>query len=262
LFQNLILRPQFFLAFSAYWAHFAFFILHVASYDFLKERLCRFFSANVAFHASYLPHTVFKACASINLLNHSLISEGMDKKLWMGLIIIFLMVSSIFGFMLGYRTESSVQTLKYGDFKFRAVQDQYMAVVNGVEHGFLFFPGDVEYITVNEDVKALLDAPVLTVTYDPASAAADNLGEAQYYFEVQLERVKVIERALTDNEGTSLPQKSCEDATEAQPVIDIRIGDESSITAEGSCVIVSALDQYDLYQETERVIYAVLGVIQ
>jgi len=103
--------------------------------------------------------------------------------------------------------------------------------------------------------------PVLTVTYDRESDIADNLGEAQYYFELQLGDDKVIERAVI-NDDDVLPKKTCDDATEAQPVIEIRSSESSSIVAEGNCIKVNALDAYDLYQQTERIIYASLGVIE
>ncbi len=184
----------------------------------------------------------------------------MDKKKWMGLFIAFIMVFSIFGFIIDFAVQPTTKKLKYDDFKFTLVNNQYIAKINGKEHVFVFFPKDLEYITVLDDVKSLLSQPVLTVTYDPGSDMAGNLAEAQYYFEVQLDN-KVIERALTNNEGTKLSQKSCSDASESQPVIELRKGDVSSIKAENSCIIVTALDAYDLYQNTERIIYTVLGVM-
>jgi len=186
----------------------------------------------------------------------------MNTKLVMAVFIIFVMVSSIFGFIFGFGGSSpGVQKIKYGDFKFRVVNDQYITKINGQDQRFLFFPGDVEYIAITGEVKSLLDQPALTVTYNPKSGIAENLAETQYYFESQL-KDKSIERALTDSEGTSLPQKSCADATQQQPVILLKKGDLSSIETENSCIIITALDSYDLYQQVERIIYVSLGVMQ
>ena len=185
----------------------------------------------------------------------------MNKKVVIGLIIAFIMVSSIFGFVADYASRS-VSKIKYGDFKFKIVNQQYITKINGKEHTFVFFPRDLEYMTISEDVKKLLAAPVLTVTYDPKSSLAEKEAEAQYYFETQLDGEKVIERALTNNEGTELPQKSCADATPSQPVIELRKGDAFGIKAEGNCIMVMSADALELYQETERIIYMVLGVMQ
>jgi len=171
------------------------------------------------------------------------------------------MISSIFGFVIDFAANPSVKKLKYGDFKFKFVNQQYFATVGGKERTFVFFPGDLEFIQISDGVKTLLKAPVLTVTYDPKSDIAENLGEAQYYFEVQLQDEKVIERGLINNEGTELPQKTCADATIEQPVVELRKGDVSIISADGNCVVVTALDAYDLYQQSERLIYTILGVM-
>lgn len=187
---------------------------------------------------------------------------GMNKKVVIGLIIAFLMISSIFGFVVDFAVQPSVKKLPYGDFKFKLVNQQYFATIDGEEHTFVFFPADLEFIQVSDEAKLLLEKPVLTVTYDPKSDIAENFGESQYYFEVQLQDVKVIERALTNNEGTNLLQKSCSDATPEQPVVELRKSDESKISAEGNCIVLNALDAYDLYQQTERLIYVLLGVMK
>jgi hypothetical protein len=185
----------------------------------------------------------------------------MNKKVVMGLFIAFIMIFSIFGFVVDFAARPSVQKVKYGDYKFRIVNQQYITEINGQERVFAVFPGDIEYISMPDDVRQLLSKPVLTVSYDPKSGIAENLGEAQYYFELQLQDVKVIERALTDNEGTELPQRTCADATESQPVIEMSQGDDSSIKAEGYCIKMVARDAFDLYQQTERIIYLLLGVM-
>lgn len=184
----------------------------------------------------------------------------MEKKTWMGLIIVFLMISSVFGFVFSFGGGGS-NVQEYSEVKFRYVNNQWMARINGEDRGFLFFPGDLEYIDVPGEAKALLEEPGIAVTYDPASNLSENFAEAQYYFEVQLDS-KFIERALTNSEGTSLPEKSCADATPTQPVILLTQEDESAIRVEGSCIIIASYDSFAVYQQTERVIYAVLGVME
>jgi len=187
----------------------------------------------------------------------------MDQKLVMGLIIIFLMISSVFGIVfMGFGGEETAGSVRYNSIKFTDIGGRYRANVGGTDHIFLFFPGDLEYMQIDDAVRSLLDQPVYTVTYDPNANMAENLGEMQYYLEIQLQDSKAIERALTESADADLPVKSCEDATNAQPVIELRESEESGIVAEGNCVIIKAVDPYDLYQETERLAYHILGVIE
>ncbi len=176
-----------------------------------------------------------------------------------GLFIAFIMIASIFGVVLDYYAAPATK-LKYNNFKFQRVNEQYVTTINGKQHTFSFFPRDLEAIQVPDGVRTLLQQPVVTVTYDPKSDMAENLGEAQYYFEVQLQDI-TIERALTDNTNTTLPKKSCSDATPEQLVVELRQSNESRITVDKNCLVVNALDPFDLYQETERIIYSGLGVM-
>ncbi len=184
----------------------------------------------------------------------------LSKKV-MGVIIIGLMVLSTVALVIVDLAVGPSGSLKYNGFKFQPVSNQFIAKINGEEHRFLFFPGDIEFIQISSEVKALLEKPVLTVAYNPNSSIAQNLAEVQYYFELQLKDDKVIERALTDNTNTELIQKSCSDATDAQPVIYLEQGNVSKLVADGNCIKLTALDPYDLYQQSERIIYHVLGVI-
>ncbi|VVB81075.1 Uncharacterised protein [uncultured archaeon] len=183
----------------------------------------------------------------------------MDKKVWIGMFFAFIMIFSVFGIVMdSFRPATN---LEYKDYKFKVSQNQFFTTIDGAEHGFLFFPADLEYITIPEDAKVILDVPVITVTYDPQSTMAQSLAEAQYYFEAQLQNKKVVERALTNNTDTTLPQKTCADATPAQPVIELALANESSITITKNCITLGAVDDTDIYKETERFIYFLLGVM-
>jgi len=185
----------------------------------------------------------------------------MDSKKIIGLGIIGVMIFSTLGLVIvDYASNSGGGTLKYNGYKFTLAEQQYRAKVNGQQKTFLFFPRDLEYIQIPDNVKSLLEKPVLTITYDSNSTLAENLGEAQYYVEVQIGNAKSIERAVTNADG-NLPQKSCTDATDAQPVIELSQSNQSGITADGNCIKIQAVDAFDLYQQTERVVYTILGVM-
>lgn len=184
----------------------------------------------------------------------------MDRKKVAGLFIIGIMVLSSLAFVVIDFTKSSGTSLKYGRFKFYSANNQYNVKINGKLHTFAFFPEDIEYAQLPDKAKNLLNAEVLTITYDANSSIASNLAEAQYYFEYQLSEIKAIERAAMSEAGT-LPVRTCADATESQPVIELKQAEKSDITVNENCITVNFLDAYDLYQQTERIAYFVLGVM-
>lgn len=186
----------------------------------------------------------------------------MDKqKVAVSLFILFIMVSSAFGLVFYYAMPSQ-PPLEYNGFKFTPLQSGFKSKIDNVERQFLFFPQDVEYIELSDDVKSALNKPVWTVAYNPQDERNLTLGDAQYYLEFHLSDKKMIERALTNVTTESLPQKSCADATEAQPVVLLEFGNETGIFVENNCVRISSLSDLDLVRGVERVVYHVLGVMK
>ncbi len=184
----------------------------------------------------------------------------MEQKKLIGLFIIGIMVASTIGLVvIDYAQNDGTGTIKYNGIKFIQTADGYTAKVNGESKHFIFFPQDIEYVQLNEQVRALLDQPVITITYDANSTLAPNYAEAQYYIELQTQNEKIIERAASVAVG-ELPAKTCADATPAQPVIQFEDGN-STITADGNCIRIASRDAYDAYQKTERLVYHLLKVI-
>lgn len=186
---------------------------------------------------------------------------GMDSKKIMVLFILFIMIFSVIGVVLNYSVPQSAP-LEYEGFEFRLLQNQFEVSVGGKDRLFFFFPVDVEYVNVSDDVRSLLAKPVWTVSYDPFDERNSTLAEAQYYLESQLSDVRTIERSLTSSDGSSLPQRSCDDATVSQPFLLLSFGNETGISSSGDCVTLSAVDDVDLLRLVERVSYHVFGVMK
>jgi len=181
----------------------------------------------------------------------------MNKKVIASLVIAFLLISSIFGFVLSYQAQDT--SVKYGKYRFNIIQNQYITNIDGKKMSFLMLPFDVESINISE-AKSLLQKEVWTVSYDQNSSFAEALADAQYYLEYQLEGKRIIERALL--EDGQLPKRTCMDATDVQLVIELREANESDIVVSGNCIIISSFEPIDVYRQTERVVYDVLGVMQ
>jgi hypothetical protein len=186
----------------------------------------------------------------------------MDKqKVAVSLFILFIMIFSAFGLVLYYATPPN-PPLEYNGFKFTVLPSGFKSKIDGVDRQFLFFPQDIEYVSLSDEVKSALNRPVWTVAYNPQDVRNSTLGEAQYYLEFHLSDKKTIERALTNVTTESLPQKSCADATEAQPVVLIEFANETGVFVDNNCVRISSLSDLDLVRSVERVVYHVLGVMK
>ena len=184
------------------------------------------------------------------------------KKMIVGGFFAFLMIASIAGFALNF-VSGGGNVQKYNGFKFVYRGQNWQTQINGKTHDFFFFPGELEYITLAKDVNNFLkkDHKVITVTYDQNSTIASNLAEAQYILEQELLDKITVTRALTNNTGTQLPKADCVDATEKNPVIKLAEGNESIVKLENNCLTLQAVNLNDLYETTERISYAALGVM-
>lgn len=185
----------------------------------------------------------------------------MNSKQAIGAFIAFLMIASIFGVTLDYFATGGGSTLEYNDREFRVVNGQYVTVINDEPYAFNLYPADIEYITLDENARAVLASPVLTITYNPNTTLASSFAEAQYYLEFTMQGKTIVERALTNSTGTELSERTCKDATPAQPVILLQESNESSLATENNCITINALDQYDTAQYAERLAYHFLKII-
>lgn len=209
-----------------------------------------------------IPLCVFYKVLCIIFLNSLFSLWCMDKKkVAVSLFILFIMIFSVFGLVLYYAVPPQ-PPLEYNGFKFTVLQSGFQSEIGGVDRQFLFFPQDIEYISLSDEVKSALNQPVWTVAYNPQDVRNSTLGEAQYYLEFHLSDKRTIERALTNVTVESLPQKSCADATESQPVVLIEFANETGVFVENNCVRISSLSDLDLVRGVERVIYHVLGVMK
>ena len=182
-----------------------------------------------------------------------------NSKMLMGIFIVGIMILSIFGFVLNYQL-SPAKRFKYNGIRFTQTGQGWSAEMDGNEKFFVFHPEEVEHINLTEETKSLLTNPFsVALSYDDSKEAA-TLAELQYYAEQNLaDRITVI-RGVTSN-MTALPQITCDSATEKQPVLLFRLGNQTQVVTQDSCVIVEGIDGRSLVQLTDWVQYALLGVI-
>ena len=182
----------------------------------------------------------------------------LNKKMFAGGVIAFLMIVSVFAFSLDFIDNSNAK-LDYNGFTFRPTPEGFVSSMNGIERVFLFFPGDLEFIEIN---SSILEKESIIVSYDPDSDLREALATAQYYIEEQLKDVKAVGRALTKESDTGLSKRDCSDASGESSVIVLLSGDNSSISSSDNCITVKVIDAYDALQYSERIVYSALGVMK
>lgn len=182
----------------------------------------------------------------------------LNKKSLMGIFIVTIMILSVFGFMLGYQSPTAQNA--YNEISFVQTQSGWAANIAGMNRFFRFHPLDVETVNISDSTAAILQtANTVIVSYNDSNDA-ETLALAQFYVEQTIGDVIIVVRGLTTN-STSLPQLTCKDGMPKQPVIMLKIGSSTSLTTDGSCIIVEAESTRELFQILDRIQYILLGVM-
>lgn len=185
----------------------------------------------------------------------------LNKKTVVSLFIAFIMVFSIFGFILssGFGPEKR----SYNGFTFLQTQNGWMAKINNERIFFQYLPDEIQ-INIEDDVKNLLkEAKTLTITYDPQSSDAQLLAQIQFYAEDALkkqDKVYII-HALANSTGFDAQESNCKDSTETMPVLLLESAENTNIFKNDTCIVAQFGSLYDALQGIEEIIYNLLGVV-
>jgi len=185
----------------------------------------------------------------------------MQAKHVMGLFIVLIMVLSVFGIAVQYAFDGGQNTVRYNGYKFFQTQDGWTTNYNGKSLIFGLPPDSLENIELPLDAKSL---KAVAITFNPNDEFADVLGGAQYGIQqVLLQTTNIYPSiGLTNITGTTQQEITCKTATASTPVLYLMIGNETQITNENNCVIMSATTPESLSDEVERFVYGALGIIE
>jgi len=179
-----------------------------------------------------------------------------------GSIIVFLMISSVFGVMFGgYYDQAS--KIKYGEYTFEAENGKYTTKIDGEYYKFDYSPDFIEDITVEQNaLNKLSDSPQMKFAYDYQSDSAKQI--ALSFFELQnnflTSKHIVLGSTLPNNFGHQIV--NCENATEFIPVLLFQEGDETRLYIEGNCIIGEAVTADEFLVLKDRIAYSILGVME
>ncbi|MEK6961544.1 MAG: hypothetical protein AABX47_10335 [Nanoarchaeota archaeon] len=175
-----------------------------------------------------------------------------------------IMVSSIFGFIMADQSGSQTNQ-DYKQFKVERTTTGYSINMDKTRTILTFdHPISAESVKVDPVVWDMLNkTKVMGVTYNQSDDRAEVFGEAQFLLEKDLfiaPRI-YVQRGMFNASGTNLQSISCANADPAFPVMLLRIGDETRIWADGSCIMVQGVSATDVRRATDKIILGLAGVV-
>jgi hypothetical protein len=190
--------------------------------------------------------------------------EGKRKKtvqILLGLFIVFIMVASVLELTL-YRGNGG--ELQYGKYTFSVDEKTrlYTTMVDKKQYAFRYFPGELLDINVSAGVRPLLaNAQAIIYTFDPNMTDVQHVEQVRYELARDLPKQSIL--AVTDNTTgyENLPVASCADAAPLMPVIYFSSAENSSITVQGSCILVQGQGLH-FYRLRDVLLYTYLGVLE
>lgn len=177
------------------------------------------------------------------------------------LMIIFVMTSSVIGFMWGKDTQN---TMKYKDFDFLRQNNQWLLKTKTVDFIFDYFPSEVESISIpNEAVQKLKGTVEIDITYDLNNTYARSIATIQYNLEQNLRTFNIyLRKGFTSNNTYNMPTITCNDSTDIVPVIYFKESNETKVFIENNCIIAESSSDVDFIKIKDRLLYSFLGIIE
>jgi hypothetical protein len=187
-----------------------------------------------------------------------------NKKNMIGLFIILIMTMSVLGIYVGSGNGNGD---KYNNFKFVQTKQGYMTEINDKQILFYNHPSSLEYISFDNLSKDFLkNAKMLTITFDPADSAVQEIELARLELTTQLQQFANIYvlTGITNQTApyTQFPLITCANATIYQPVIYFKTGEATSIIANNNCITASADYRGVILTLKDRILYQVLGIMK
>ena len=178
----------------------------------------------------------------------------------MGLFIVVLMIMSVFGVML-YGQNDTASSVSESGYDFIAREEQGLQVwqteIAGDTASFLYLPSQTESVSA-EFNRATLHEPLLILAFDPTQQDLEIIDYARARFAEDLQQnTQSSGTAVTvESSAYDIPLLNC---SEDSAVV-FRYGNQTSISQDGSCVVVQGEDPRSFLVALERLRYIYYGV--
>ena len=167
-----------------------------------------------------------------------------------GVILIFVLLSSILGYAFQNKSDESGNTITYNGFEFTEQGDYW--ILNEENFIFSYNPEEVETVEGNVlELEEYYDNP-LYIFSENDKAELEIYYNLYYYNQI----VQRIQEGCPEDEicEKDIPTKTCEDN-----FIIIRESNSSRIYTQDNCVIIEG-DQEDLVKLTDEFLFKTLGI--
>lgn len=162
------------------------------------------------------------------------------KRLFMPLFIVFILVFSIFGIVIGSFSSSNVSDkIEYEGYKFTFDGNRWFTFKDKQRIESIFDPRELDYVYTGDLLNKIFNHKKIYLSMSP-KVNLDVERNAFRQILASLTGVSVVNSCTVDEEGCEdLPLKDCQDSIFGEIlVIKLEEGDEDSIQEEASCVAI------------------------
>jgi hypothetical protein len=179
-----------------------------------------------------------------------------------------LLILSVLGFSIGTgQQDGGSVTYRHGKYKFQQTAQGYVVKLPEGRTTFRFLPDQVAaYGIPAEAVPLLRSATVLSFTLDPANETdpfTQAMGSVAFLdLPQKLGQRTLVQPGLTNATGVEVPAITCASASPVGPVVLFARGNATGFRWENSCLIAEAVDEDGILRLSDRIAYAVLGIME
>ena len=126
-------------------------------------------------------------------------------------------------------------------------------------------PREADKIPSEDDIrtKTLKSTKVIYVTVDPDLTSDATIAAAEITKITGAPEIMNIPTfvALTEKRREDIPKKTCEDNTESERVILLKLAKETNIHSEDTCIIIEGTNELELIKASDKFILQLLGIV-
>ena len=178
------------------------------------------------------------------------------------LFLVIIMVGTSFSVIFyGFSSPSSKQK-QYG-YSFVNNGQAWIAKISGKQAMFSYLPEEAKKINVQGVLPDLKNRVEIDTTSDFNDKFNQSIALAQHQMNIVLNQnynVYIVP-GFTSNNTYGLPVITCAGATPPVPVVFFMGSNETSLSADGNCIIAEASSDADIIKIKDLIVYSVLGVL-
>ncbi len=188
--------------------------------------------------------------------------------LYLAIFLTVVMVGGVAGILLD--NPGTSQTYSFGKYTFKPSNGQFTTSINGKTITFNYLPQQVQSINASPEViDAIRNAQGFILSFNPNQNITEQLQVMdllRFDFTNAVvdtyKNTKPVYMAVTQNTPLyNLSVITCENSSAAVPVILMDYSNETSITFNNNCIIISATSEYDMVTIDDYLRYVLYGVI-